>query len=364
MQHQVGPKTTRQFGRNGSMDGLSIELTNACSRRCLHCFRNKEDPPDFLPLPLARDVLNQARNLGFQTVCLTGGEVALYPDLEEILKLLVKHNFTFTLVTNGHRFREKLLPLLAGPQVREKLKLVCLSLDGASAESHDALRGSGSFREVVEAATLCQFKGIPVSFKSVVTNFNKEELSELALLGANLEAQDQSFLNPLPAPRSVREGVIPLPDEMREIMEGIIGILAKAMHPRILIEGFSSRTALFSCSNILHCTHMDYQGNQILCCNLSHSAREEGQSSVFGREWLGNLKEMPLREGLVRHYHRIAQLMEARVRDIERLNDLTFIPCFWCLQHFGKLDWLRDFPESPWFIGVRGEKETCGRLNE
>jgi MoaA/NifB/PqqE/SkfB family radical SAM enzyme len=338
------------------MDGISIELTNACNRRCLHCFRNKEDPSDFLPLPLARDVLGQAWGLGFRTVCLTGGEIALYPYLEEFLPLLVKQGFTFTLVTNGHRFRENLLPLLSAPNIREKLKVVCLSLDGASSESHDALRGSGSFREVVEAATLCQFKGIPVSFKSVVTNFNKEELTELALWGANLEAQDQGFLHPLPSPRSIREGVIPLPDEVREIMEWIVGSLAKAMHPRILIEGFGPRTTLFSCSNILQCVHLDYQGNQILCCNLSHSTREEGQASVFGQEWLGNLKEMSLREGVVRHYNGVARLMEARVEDMERLNDLTFIPCYWCLKHFGKLDWLRDFPESPWSYGVLEEE--------
>jgi len=337
------------------MDGLSIELTNACNRQCLHCFRNKEDPPDFLPLALARDVLSQARKLGFQTVCLTGGEVALYPDLEEFLNLLVKHGFTFTLVTNGHRFREKLLPLLAAPAVREKLKLVCLSLDGANAESHDALRGSGSFREVVEAATLCQFKGIPVSFKSVITNLNKEKLTELALRGASLDAKDQSFLHTLPSPRSIREGVVPPPDEMGEIMGWIADVLAKAMHPRILIEGFGPRTALFSCSNVLQCAHLDYQGNQILCCNLSHSVREEGQASVFSRERLGNLKEMSLREGLIRHYHAVARLMETRLRETEKLKGLTFLPCYWCLKHFGKLEWLKNYPESPWSAGLLGE---------
>jgi sulfatase maturation enzyme AslB (radical SAM superfamily) len=340
------------------MDGLSIELTNACNRRCLHCFRNKEDPPEFLPLTLAREVLDQAQALGFRTVCLTGGEVALYPHLKEFLALVVDHGFTFSLVTNGHRFRENLLPLLCAPDTREKLTVVCFSLDGARPESHDALRGPGSFREVVEAATLCQFKGLPVTFKSVITNFNKKELSDLALLGANLDARDHGFLHPFPSPRSIREGVIPPPDEVREIMEWIAGTLAKAMRPRILLEGFGPRSILFSCPNIQQCVHLDFQGNLILCCNLSHSTREEGQPSVFGDEKLGDLHEMPLREGLVRHFHGIAQLMEARLRDMDKLADLTFIPCYWCTQHFGKLDWLRDFPESPWSYGVVKEERT------
>lgn len=340
------------------MDGLSIELTNACNRRCLHCFRNKEDLPEFLSLSLAREVLGQAQVLGFRTVCFTGGEVALYPYLEELLAMVVEHGFTFSLVTNGHRFRDNLLPLLSAPNIREKLSVVCLSLDGATPESHDALRGPASFREVVEAATLCQDKGLPLSLKSVITNFNKEELTDLAFFGATLEARDHGFLHPFPSPRSIREGVIPPPEEVREIMEWIAGTLTKAMRTRILIEGFGPQATLFSCPNIQQCVHLDYQGNQILCCNLSHSTREEGQASVFGREWLGDLKEMPLWEGLIRHYHGVAQLMEARVRDMDNLADLTFIPCYWCARHFGKLDWLRDFPESPWSYDVFEEKRS------
>jgi sulfatase maturation enzyme AslB (radical SAM superfamily) len=340
------------------MDGLSIELTNACNRRCLHCFRNKEDPPEFLTLALAREVLGQAQALGFRTVCLTGGEVALYPYLEELLALVVEHGFTFSLVTNGHRFREKLLPLLSAPKIREKLTVVCLSLDGAQPESHDALRGPGSFREVVEAATLCQFKGIPLSLKSVITNFNKGQLTELALLGTALEAQDHGLLHPLPSPRSIREEVIPPPDEVREIMEWVAGTLARAMRPRILVEGFGPRSILFSCPNIQQCVHLDFQGNLILCCNLSHSDQDEGQKSVFGQEWLGDLQEMSLREGLVRHFHGVARLMEARLRDMDLLSDLTFVPCYWCARHFGKLEWLRDFPESPWSSGVLEEERS------
>jgi MoaA/NifB/PqqE/SkfB family radical SAM enzyme len=164
------------------VDGLSIELTNVCNRNCLHYFRNKADPPEFLPLPLAREALDQARALGFRTLCLTGGEVALYPPLEEFISLAVDHGFTFSLVTNGHRFRENLLPLLAAPQNRRKLSGVCFSLDGAKAESHDTLRGAGSFREVIEAIALCELKDLPFGLKSVITNFNKEELGDLAIL--------------------------------------------------------------------------------------------------------------------------------------------------------------------------------------
>jgi MoaA/NifB/PqqE/SkfB family radical SAM enzyme len=338
------------------MDGLAIELTNACNRHCLHCIRNKADAPEFLPLALAREVLPQARALGFQTISLTGGEVALYPYLEEFLALVVEQGFNFNLVTNGHRFREHLLPLLTTPKIREKLTEVCFSLDGAKPETHDPLRGSGSFREVVEAATLCQFRGISLSLKSVITNFNKEELTNLALLATTLEIQDHGFLHIYPTPRLIREEVIPPPEELREIMAWIAGSLTKTLRMKIRVEGFVPRTALFVCPNILEFVNLDFQGNLVLCCNLSHVTREDDQPSVFGREWLGDLKEMSLRQGLIRHFHGVAELMEARVRDADNLTDLTFIPCYWCFKHFGKFEWLRDYPESPWAAGVLEEE--------
>ena len=338
------------------MDGLTIELTNVCNRRCLHCIRNKVDPPAHFPLDLAAGVLAQARTLGLQTICLTGGEVALYPHLEAFLTLVVSHGFKFNLVTNGYQFQERLLPLLRAPRIREHLTEVCLSLDGAKAASHDALRGPGSFREVVEAAALCKLSGIRLSLKSVITNFNKEELTDLALLGASLEARDHGFLHPFPSPRLIREGVIPDPDELRELVHYVMASLAKALKPRISVEGYLSPRVLFTCSNIQEVANLDYLGNLVLCCNLSHTTQEEGEPSRFGREWLGHLGEISLSEGLVRHFQGVAALMAARLRDRDNLAGLTFLPCYWCFRHFGKLDWLRDYPHSPWSAGMGSDK--------
>jgi MoaA/NifB/PqqE/SkfB family radical SAM enzyme len=334
------------------MDGLSLELTNACNRRCLHCLRNKVDPPEFLNLSLARDILGQARGLGFRTICLTGGEVTLYPQLEEFLTVLVNQGFTFNMVTNGHRFQKRLLPLLLLPENREKLTGICFSLDGAKPETHDALRGPGAFREVVEAITICDHEKIPLAVKCVITNFNKGELTDLAMLAATLGVQELSFIHPFPTPRLIQEEVIPTAGELHRIIREINDSLAKVLKMKINIEAAGSGRVLFTCANLLQTINVDYQGNLILCCNLSHLVQDEGVPSTFGREWLANLKEVPLKEGVIRHLHGTAQLMEARVKDMDDLAGLTYIPCYWCLRHFGKLEWLRNFPESPWSAGV------------
>ena len=103
-----------------------------------------------MPLEIAEEVLSQAGDLGFKTVCLTGGEVALYPHLGDLLHLIVARGLGFTLVTNGYRFPEYVLPLLLEPTVKERLVSVCFSLDGVRAATHDGLSGAKSFREVLE----------------------------------------------------------------------------------------------------------------------------------------------------------------------------------------------------------------------
>jgi hypothetical protein len=135
---------------------IGLEPTNRCNRSCRHCFRKKADPPGSLPLETAAAILSQAGALGFNAVCLTGGEVSLYPHLGDLLHLIAAQGFDFNLVT-------KRLPLpgvcpAPGPGARGQgaSGLGELQPGRGPGETHDGLRGPKSFREVIEGATLCR----------------------------------------------------------------------------------------------------------------------------------------------------------------------------------------------------------------
>ncbi len=337
------------------MLSLSIEPTNICNRECLHCVRNKEDELESLPLETIDKILSQARSLGMKRVHLTGGEIAVYPYLEGLLKMLVDYGFNFDMVTNSFRFKERLLPILLVPKMKRKLEAVCFSLDGSSAQTHDAIRGDGSFKEVMEAATLCRLKDIRITLKSVITNLNKDELTELALLGATLGAQTHGFLHLFLSVRLIKEGLIPSPMELNRIAEWIMGSLATSVKTKIHMEGWCSGDVAFSCGNIIRGTNVDYRGNLILCCNLSH-VENSGSPSTFGDEFLADLNEVPLKEGLIRHWKAVATLMEAMLNDVDKRSMNNYGQCYWCFKHFGKLNWLKEFSDSPWAEGVRKEE--------
>jgi len=327
---------------------LAFEPTNRCNRTCRHCIRNRADPPGFLPLETAESVLSQARPLGFKAVALTGGEVALYPHLGDLLRLIAAQGFAFSLVTNGCRFSEYVLPLLLEPEVKERLQSVCLSLDGAGPETHDALRGSKSFREVIEALNLCRNHGIAASLKSLVTTLNRGELTELAFLGARLGAVEHEFLYPFPTPTLIRDGLLLSPQEMRDTVRWIRDNLVGVLGNKITVEGYSMDGVILNCGYQVNTLNVDYQGNLVFCCTLSHVTMGDGGPTSSGGEVVTDLQEVSLKEGIIRQFRKVSQVMEARLRDGGKPPGVSESPCHWCLKHFGKLEWLRDFSDSPW----------------
>jgi pyruvate-formate lyase-activating enzyme len=345
------------------MRTIGLELTNQCNRACQHCFRNKADPVGFLPLATVAAILAQAQPLGFTKVCLTGGEVALYPDLEELFQLIAAQGFDFTLVTNGYRFPDDVLPLLGQPRIKERLGSVCFSLDGATAATHDGLRGRQSFREVLEGLTLCRNHDLPVALKTVLTTANRGELSDLALLGARLGVAEHGFLCPFPSPGFIRSGLLPAPAEMqatcRWIQENLVGVTRN----EIILEGHSMAGVIFNCGYPVNYLNVDYQGNLIFCCTLSHMTQGEGVPTSFGRECIADLTQVPLKEAIVRQFNTVAQAIAARLTGGGPIAGLSPTPCLWCLHHFGKLSWLQDFPDSPWTAWLlAGQDEGAGDI--
>ncbi|MCX8205476.1 MAG: radical SAM protein, partial [Candidatus Nezhaarchaeota archaeon] len=89
---------------------LVLMPTTLCNLNCVHCMVDKTTAKS-IPLDLVESVLKQAKDLGIREVCLTGGgEPTMYPHLEELVESIVHYGLRFNLVTNGLRFRDRLLP--------------------------------------------------------------------------------------------------------------------------------------------------------------------------------------------------------------------------------------------------------------
>lgn len=157
-----------------------LELTNACNASCIHCragsgehFLNELSKKEILA------ILDNLMEMGTEFVILTGGEPFCRKDSIEIIEHTSHCGFKTLIATNGS--------LLTRQKVETMSKFdnisIQVSLDGASAVTHDYFRGtSGLFERAIEGIALCREHGIDVSVSFTCTNLNIKEMLDVILL--------------------------------------------------------------------------------------------------------------------------------------------------------------------------------------
>lgn len=153
------------------------ELTLACNLKCLHCGstaggRREAELSTGEALALCDD-LKRAGCLG---VALMGGEPLLRKDFFSIARRVRELGMELSVITNGTLHSEEIFRGLKDLTPRA----VAVSLDAASPELHDRIRGvPGSFDKSRAFIERCLGDGLPVS---VITTVHRLNISELAPL--------------------------------------------------------------------------------------------------------------------------------------------------------------------------------------
>ena len=325
------------------INSIAIDITNHCNFECIHCLRDKLSPRAHMDLDILEYVLGEISSVGIREACLTGGEVALYPRLKEAFRLIAESDTRFSLVSNGFFFEERILPLIDS-DIRPCFTGACFSVDGADATSHDLIRQEGSFEKVIKAISACVKEGFPVSVKSIVHRKNMKEILDIAFLCASLGVQSLGFVMLSPTPGLISKGLMPSPEEYREVVKYIKGKIIPSFSMGISIEGYSDPDFKVPFCNPAHGLSVDHEGNLIFCCNLSHPTAG-AKPDTLGREFLGNIREIGIKEGIIRHYRVLGWFMK-RVIDYN-LKSGASMDCTGCLQLFHKMDWIRTY-ESPY----------------
>ncbi len=133
-------------------------ITDVCNLRCTHCYRSdqlqSQVPFKEATSRIVDQILDAApRMQAHPAFALSGGEPLLYPHLFPLLDYLRHkadqgYDFSVALLTNGTLLEPGVLSRLAA--YYPLLSSVQISLDGASAEVHDAIRGAGNFERSLE----------------------------------------------------------------------------------------------------------------------------------------------------------------------------------------------------------------------
>lgn len=153
--------------RQGILLTARVELSGTCNLRCLHCYAESADDRQVPDFSTARgiELMAELAHEGCLSVNLTGGELALRPDWLEIAWAAKRQRMTVALLTNATLFSDDDIHEISRLHVR----LVAVSLYGASAATHDALTGvSGSFVAAVDNLRQLREMGVPCRISTVL----------------------------------------------------------------------------------------------------------------------------------------------------------------------------------------------------
>ena len=159
---------------------LTWELTYACNLACIHCLSSsgKRDPRE-LSTRQCMDIIDELQRMQVFYVNIGGGEPTVRPDFWELVDYATAHQVGVKFSTNGVRITPEVAQRLAASDYVD----VQISLDGATAEVNDAVRGAGSFAMATRALENLAAAGFAdAKISVVVTRHNVEQLDDFKAL--------------------------------------------------------------------------------------------------------------------------------------------------------------------------------------
>jgi len=163
------------------------EVTQACDLACVHCRASAQ--PDRHPMELStaegKKLIDQIAALQVPVFVLTGGDPIKRPDLFELIGHARSAGVRVSLTPSA-------TPLLT-KAIIVKLKdaglaRLAVSMDGASAATHDAFRGlSGSFDRTLDAVRWANEIGLPVQINTTFSRRNVAEIDDIVTLMERLK---------------------------------------------------------------------------------------------------------------------------------------------------------------------------------
>jgi len=166
-----------------------FEVTRACDLACRHCRAEAApDPdPDELSTQEVLGVLDDLASLGAPRpiVVLTGGDPLRRTDLLTLVRHGAAAGLAMSVAPAGTpRAGQSVSRALRAAGVRR----ISLSLDGATAATHDRFRGSlGSFSWTLAACAAARHAGLQVQLNTTVSAETVDQLPQLLALALRLE---------------------------------------------------------------------------------------------------------------------------------------------------------------------------------
>jgi mycofactocin biosynthetic radical S-adenosylmethionine protein MftC len=200
---------------------LTWELTYACNLACVHCLSSsgRRDPRE-LSTDECKRVIDELQRMQVFYVNIGGGEPTVRRDFWELLDYATAHDVGVKFSTNGSRIS----PEIAGRLAASDYVDVQVSLDGATPEVNDRVRGPGSYATAVGAMERLADAGFGAFKLSVVaTRDNVGQLDDFKAIADRYGAQLRlTRLRPSGRGADVWDELHPTAAQQRQLYEWLL----------------------------------------------------------------------------------------------------------------------------------------------
>ena len=161
--------------------GGSIELTQRCNNRCVHCYNNlAAGDKKALENELSTDehcrIIDEIAEFGCLWLLLTGGEIFLRKDFLEIYTHAKQKGLLITLFTNG----TLITPAIADYLAKLPPFAIEITLYGGTAKTYESITGvPGSYDRCLKGIRLLMDRSLPLKLKTMAIAQNRHEIFDM-----------------------------------------------------------------------------------------------------------------------------------------------------------------------------------------
>jgi AdoMet-dependent heme synthase len=163
------------------------EVTKGCNLRCIHCRASATElsSPDDMSTEAGLQFIADVARRYNPILVLSGGEPLFRRDIYELARYASNRGLRVALATNGTLVDDE----VARKIVRAGVRRVAVSIDGATAKTHDAFRAiTGAFDAALAGIAHLRAAGISVQINTTVAQHNVDELPAILELAKRVGA--------------------------------------------------------------------------------------------------------------------------------------------------------------------------------
>lgn len=202
-------KKERNFYYQEAPTEIYMTMTYQCNLKCRYCYNEGDrahinessDMGPELSIDEYTRLLDEGKHLGVKRFLFTGGEPLLNPNTLPVAKCAKKKGLETELISNGLLIDTKNVN-----EIVNTFDYISISLDSMNRESHEKMRGKGTFDKVLKSIRLLKEAGGTVRANSVITKVNVREMLD-TWRGALEELKCDLYTPSLYAPDSQEEAL-------------------------------------------------------------------------------------------------------------------------------------------------------------